>query len=118
MTTAQSTPLPGAADEPTRARALGDIRALADFLEANPDLPISPYGGLDVVFFPPGDDEAQAGQVARVSELLGTLPRREGEHYTVERRIGRAAYRVVAIPAEARARYRALMSYADAVRPE
>ena len=94
-----------------REQVIADLHAVADYLNAHPELPISPYGGLDVVFFASGDDQAQERHVAEVAEAMGVGPRREGEHFIVQRSFGRSAYRVVAIPAEARARHEALMTY-------
>ena len=106
------------ADAQARAGFTRDLRSLADFLDAHPDLPVGAFSGFDVVYFPSGTDEAQVEEVERVAGLLAALPQREGEHYVCQHRIGRAAYRVVAIPEETRARHRALMSYADNLRPE
>ncbi|MBV2366004.1 hypothetical protein ACFPZ0_11335 [Streptomonospora nanhaiensis] len=100
----------------TRRALAAHMRALADFLEARPDLPLSPHTRVEVVYFPRGNDQEQAEEIDRIAALLGTEGHWEGKHYTCEHSFGRAAYRAVAIPAHVRARHRALMSYADAIR--
>ncbi|WP_017623453.1 hypothetical protein [Nocardiopsis chromatogenes] len=105
-------------DEAHRAELADDLRRLADFLETGPAVPVSPYGGLDLVYFPAGDDTDQAEQVDAVADLLGTEPHYEGAHYVCEKAFGRASYRVVAIPEHVRARHRALMTYQSAVEPD
>ncbi|GAA4943141.1 hypothetical protein GCM10023224_27250 [Streptomonospora halophila] len=110
-------PVETAAFDNRRALA-DDLRALAAFLEERLELPVSPHARVEVAYFPRGDDQEQADEVDRVAGLLGTRSRWEGEHLVCGRGFGRAAYRVVAIPEEVRARHRALMSYADAIRPD
>ncbi|MDA0564847.1 hypothetical protein LG943_11005 [Streptomonospora sp. S1-112] len=106
------------ADDLTRRAVVAHIRALADFLEARPDLPLSPHTRVEVVYFPRGSDQEQDKEIDRIAALLGTEGHREGQHYACERSFGRAAYRAVAIPAHVRARHRALFSYADSIRPD
>jgi len=110
-------PVENAAYDSRRALA-DDLRALAGFLENQPELPVSSHAVVEVAYFPRGDDQEQADEVDRVAGLLGARSRWEGEHLVCGRDFGRAAYRVVAIPEEVRARHRALMSYADAIRPD
>ena len=108
-----------AASPGLRARIIGDIRALAAFLEEYPELPISPHTGVDVCYFPRTDhDEAAFGEVAEAGARLGRMPAWEGEHYMVEHRQGAGRYRVVAIPARVRASYRAWLTYTGNVRPD
>lgn len=106
------------ADAVQRARLVEQLRTLADFLDARPELPLSPHACLDVLYFPGGDDEVQRAEVRRVAGLLGTEPVDEGEHLVAQHRIGRAAYRAVAIPEQVQARYRALLTYTDRVHPD
>lgn len=107
-----------AADALARADFIADMRALADMLQANPGLPVGAFSSFEVVYFPPsGSDERAFAQIAGIGQVLGAMPVWEGEHYTVQRRVGRACYRAVAIPERARARYRAWLTYADHVRP-
>lgn len=55
-----------------RAKAIAGIRAIADFIEAHPDLPV---GSVDVRYYPRnrdfGDDAACVAEVDRVAEILG-----------------------------------------------
>ncbi|GAA4899394.1 hypothetical protein [Streptomonospora salina] len=105
--------------DPEAHRALAeDLRALADFLQHRPDLPVSAHTRVEVVYFPNGDDRHRNGEVARVAGLLGTEAHTEGEHTVCGRDFGRAAYWVVAIPEDVMARHRALMSYADTIQPD
>ncbi|MFD0773108.1 hypothetical protein ACFQZ2_04125 [Streptomonospora algeriensis] len=100
-------------------RALAeDLRALADFLQHRPHLPVSTHTRVEVVYFPNGDDQHRTDEVTRVAGLLDTRPHTEGEHTVCGRDFGRAAYRAVAIPEEVMARHRALMSYADTIQPD
>jgi hypothetical protein len=109
-----------AASPELRSRIIGDIRALADFLETHPELPVSPYTSVDVTYVPrTGHDDGPAfGEVAEAGALLGRMPAWEGEHYLVEHHHGAGRYRVVAIPAHTRAQYRAWLTYTGHVRPD
>lgn len=106
-------------DSKVRARVLDDLRALADFLHAHPNVPIPEVAHLDLCYFPGGTEDERVEEVNRVADLLNVVPRLEGHqhHYVAERRFGSAAYRVVAIPDAARARSAALNSYADNIHP-
>ncbi|GAB3444532.1 hypothetical protein GCM10027570_13900 [Streptomonospora sediminis] len=106
-----------AAEDNRRALA-EDLRALADFLQERPELPVSPHAVVEVAYFPRGDDQDRVREVARVADLLSTRPHAEGAHTVCGRGFGRTAYRVVAIPEEVMARHRALMSYADTIQPD
>ncbi|PSK96128.1 hypothetical protein CLV63_11210 [Murinocardiopsis flavida] len=106
------------ADAPARARILAQIHALAGFLHARPDLPVHDLATFDLCYFPGGDDEAREAEVERIADLLQAPVVREDGHTTCEHRIGAAAYRVVAISDEARARHRALATYAPNIRPD
>ncbi|MBB4934380.1 hypothetical protein F4561_005200 [Lipingzhangella halophila] len=101
----------------TRARVISSIRDLADVLDRTQDIPIPEVVSLDLTYFPHGDDEERAAEVDRVADLIGTIPRFEGEHYVAEHRTGHAAYRVVAIFDDTLRHYQALMSYRDNVHP-
>ncbi|RKS07054.1 hypothetical protein DFP74_2708 [Nocardiopsis sp. Huas11] len=108
-----------AASPGLRARIIGDIRSLADFLEEHPELPISPHTSVDVSYFPRIDhDEAAFGEVAEAGARLGRMPVWEGEHYVVEHHQGAGRYRAVAIPALVRASYRAWLTWPGNVRPD
>ncbi len=101
-----------------RRRIINDIRALADFLDLNPDLPIGPHTRVEVVYFPHTDNDEDAfDEVADVASLLGRIPAWEGEHYVVEHTHGAGRYRAVAIPEHTRAAYRAWLTYTGHVHP-
>jgi hypothetical protein len=108
-----------AASPQLRARIIADMRALATFLEEHPGLPVSPHTSVDVAYFPrTGQDEAAFGEVAEAGARLGQMPGWEGEHYVVEHVHGAGRYRVVAIPARVRGRYRAWLTYTGHVRAD
>jgi hypothetical protein len=83
-----------------RGSLIAGLRALARFLEGNPDVPAPCWA--DVIVFPPGstDREAQA-EVDTVAALIGSDVNdgtaSEG-HYTTSRSFGPVEYRAVAIP--------------------
>ncbi|MCY9785163.1 hypothetical protein KIK06_14860 [Nocardiopsis sp. EMB25] len=109
----------GAASGERRARIIGDLRELADFLEAHPHLPLSPHMSVDIAYFPRTDCDAEAfAEVSRAGAVLGVMPTWEGEHLVVEHVRGSARYRVVAIPEKVRAQYRAWLTYTGHVRPD
>ncbi|MEE2038918.1 hypothetical protein Q8791_17000 [Nocardiopsis sp. CT-R113] len=108
-----------AAGPALRKRIIADIRALADFLDEHPDLPMSPHTSVDVSYFPrTSEDEIAFGEVAAAGARLSRMPAWEGEHYVVEHAHGAGRYRVVAIPARVRSDYRAWLTYTGHVRPD
>ncbi|MCY9787093.1 hypothetical protein KIK06_24725 [Nocardiopsis sp. EMB25] len=108
-----------AASDERRSQVIADLRELADFLEAHPDLPISPHTSVDLAYFPRTDHDSEAfAEVSRVGAVLGAMPTWEGEHLVVEHVRGSARYRVVAIPKKVRAQYRAWLTYTGHVRPD
>lgn len=108
-----------AAGPELRARIIGDMRALADFLQAHPELPISRYTSVDVTYFPLTDDETVAvGEVAEAGARLGRMPAWEGGHYLVEHAVGAGRYRVVAIPERVAVSYRAWLAATGHTRPD
>ncbi|GAA4640733.1 hypothetical protein GCM10023196_107390 [Actinoallomurus vinaceus] len=99
-----------------RRQTIAGLRALADFLEANPGVPVNEYG-WEVSYHPRGTDEDQAAEVDRIAALLDAAPvddRPDDGHYTVAKTFGRITYKVVHIPARQMDAYDALMSYAPA----
>ncbi|MEV2279454.1 hypothetical protein AB0I72_28140 [Nocardiopsis sp. NPDC049922] len=108
-----------AASDERRSQVITDLRELAEFLEAHPDLPVSPHTGVDVTYFPRTSRDAEAfAEVSSVGALLGAMPTWEGDHLVVEHTRGAARYRVVAIPEKVRAQYRAWLTYTGHVRPD
>lgn len=107
-----------ATTDPARAEFTAALRALADFLDANPSLPL-PHR-VNITVHPQGTDEEERDAVDLVARILDVQPEtsRSG-HYRVERDFGggRVAYGAVAIPAATMAQHAALMSYRCAVSP-
>ncbi|MEU8122182.1 hypothetical protein AB0C21_26045 [Spirillospora sp. NPDC049024] len=102
-----------------RHQTIAGLRALADFLEANPAVPVKEYGAHYSVHTRVGDDAAAAALVDQVAAFLGakvTDDRPTGGHYTAEKTFGRIAYRIVHIPARQMAEHYAHMSYRDNIR--
>jgi hypothetical protein len=98
-----------------RHQTIAGLRALADFLEANPGVPVNPYG-WDVSYHPRDTDEHQAAEVDRIAALLDTVPvddRPHGGHYTASKTFGRITYTAVHVPARRMAAHEALMSYSE-----
>ncbi|MBD2896269.1 hypothetical protein amrb99_52150 [Actinomadura sp. RB99] len=103
----------------TRHQVISGLRALADFLEANPAVPVPEYGDTFDVFPRDCDDACSVALVNDVAELLGVAvddDRPFGGHYTASKSFGRIAYRIVHIPDRNRREYEARMSYRDNVR--
>ena len=81
-----------------RAALIHGLRALADYLESNPEVPAP--STADVYTFPPDDDCAvMRAEIDAVAELLGSQPRETAgrQHYGVTRSFGPVEYRAVAI---------------------
>jgi hypothetical protein len=87
---------------PSQRRALiSGLRALAEFLESNPDVPAPEY--TDVLVFPPPAPDAEkrrqidviAAHIGSVAEAFSTYRR-----YRTSRRFGPVEYRAVAVQAD------------------
>jgi hypothetical protein len=81
-----------------RIALIEGIRAIADFLEANPDVPAPSY--TDVYTFPPNGECAEMRvEIDTIAGLLGTQAHETAgrQHYTAARSFGPVAYRAVAI---------------------
>jgi hypothetical protein len=86
------------ADSSDRAALIAGFRALADYLEANPDVPAPSY--TDVYTFPPDGECAQMrAEIDAIAEMLGGQAHETAyrQHYTVTRSFGPVEYRAVAI---------------------
>lgn len=102
-----------------RHQVITGLRALADFLEANPAVPVNEYGNDLLVSVRTGDDASAAAVVDHAAALLGVDVHddtRRGGHYTATRTFGRISYRIVHIPDCSRREYRAQTSYQDNIR--
>jgi hypothetical protein len=113
--TGQTAPIvPG--DLFARHQTITGLRALADFLEANPAVPVNEYGHDLIVSVRADDDTSAAARVDQLAALLGVDvddDTRHGGHYTATRTFGRISYRIVHIPQHRRDQYRAQDSYRD-----
>jgi hypothetical protein len=91
-------------DAAVRAVFITGFRALADFLEAHPDLPVprfSVHDGLTV--YPAGCDADKRAEVDRVAVVLDAIPDGHGLYQACRRFGDCVAYRIVAVPASAEA---------------
>jgi hypothetical protein len=104
-----------------RAAFTAALRELADFIDANPDLPVPQYehdAGVHISALDGSDDERRA-EVDRIAAALGVLAAATpGGHY-IARRVfgGRVQYEAAMVPADDLARYHAELSYAGSVTP-
>lgn len=102
-----------------RHQVITGLRALADFLEANPAVPVPEYGETFDVFPRDCDDDCSAALVDHVAALLGVETddaRPHGGHYTATRSFGRMTYRIIHVPDRSRRRHEAHMSYHHNIR--
>jgi hypothetical protein len=104
-----------------RAQTVAGLRALADFLEANPAVPVREYGAEYTVFARADDDVTERAEIDRIAAALGetvTDDTGRGGHYSVCKTFGRITYSAVHVPSERQAAHEALMSYAPAFHPD
>jgi hypothetical protein len=103
-----------------RTKVIGGLRQLADWLDAHPDVPVSPFG-WDLSIYPQfAEDADRAAEVDRIAAILGvdvTDQTGDGGHYIASRAFGLITYEAVHIPRARRAASAALMSYRDCVTP-
>ncbi len=83
-----------------RQELITGLRALADFLENNPEVPAP--SSTDVLVFPPSaTDSGKRREIDIIAMLIGSgteiSPSRR--HYMTSRQFGPVEYRAVAIPA-------------------
>jgi hypothetical protein len=95
-----------------RRDLVSGLRALANFLENNPEIP-APFSA-DVLVFPPGvSDEDGRAKIDHIAAMIGA-PVVDGtarnEHYVTSRRFGAVEYRAVFIPPRVRAYHHAQAS--------
>jgi hypothetical protein len=103
-----------------RAALVAGLRELADFIEAHPDLPVpETFTETRVEPHLHGTDEEDRAEVDRIAAIIGAVPETtRGGHYQVSRKFGGGVtYRAIAIPNQEMARWGALMSYDNAVKP-
>ena len=84
-------------DPTERAALIGGLRALADYLESNRDIPAPIYS--DVYVFPPDKDCAgRRTEIDIIATQLGVAASTSGGgHYVATRSFGPVNYRAVAI---------------------
>lgn len=102
-----------------RNQFIDGLRQLADFLDANPDVPVPYCPRLGVH----ADSQETGGreQVDKIAAALGTgiaEHSSDSHYYTEERYFGPISYYAVSISDAEMARHRALMSYSDSVVPD
>lgn len=86
------------ADDSERPELIAGLRALAGFLESNPDVPAPKY--TDVLVFPPYDsDEEKRREIDLIASCIDSKTETSCGHYIASRRFGAVEYRAVAIPA-------------------
>lgn len=104
-----------------RTQTIAGLRALADFLQDNPNVPVREYGGEYIVFARADNDTTERAEIDRIAAAVGERVTDEtghGGHYTVSKTFGRITYTATHIPAERRAAHNALMSYAPVFHPD
>ncbi len=85
------------ADTTERAALIGGLRALADYLESNPQVPAPSYS--DMLTFPPDSDcLGMRAEIDAIAARLGVAAYGTGGgHYVAARSFGLVEYRAVAI---------------------
>jgi hypothetical protein len=84
-----------------RNELISGLRALADFLERNPEVPAP--STADVLVFPAGGSNAEKRrEIDVIASRIGSETRTYSahRHYATSRRFGPVEYRAVAIPAD------------------
>jgi hypothetical protein len=99
-----------------RHQTIAGLRALADFLETNPAVPVPVYGWT-LAFHTRGETDAcERAELHTIAGHLDQTPTDNtatGGHLTVCKTFGRITYQAVHIPARRMDAYQALMSYSD-----
>jgi hypothetical protein len=85
-------------DPTERAALIGGFRALADYLESNPEVPAPSYSA--VYTFPPDSDwPAMRAEISAIATRLDVVAYKTiSGHYVAVRSFGPIEYRAVAIP--------------------
>jgi len=86
-----------------RSDLIKGLRALADFLSENPDVPAPRWA--DLMVFPDGSDSEMRAEVYAIATRIGAATNdatASGGHYTTRRSFGPVEYKAVAIPAGTR----------------
>ena len=107
-------------DPKARASFIGDLRALADFLDQHSAVPVPLYGEC-ITLHADSTEDGGRDQVNHVACLLGAAIIDDtpgGGHYRAEREFGQISYGVVSIPDVQMAYRHALVSYEGCVIPD
>ena len=107
------------ADPAERRDLISGLRALADFLENDPEIP-APFSADVLVFPPQASDKDGRAEVDRIAAMIGApvVDRTaRNEHYVTSRRFGAVEYRAVFIPPRVRAHHDAQASYSGRIIP-
>ena len=107
------------ADSDQRLAFIAGLRALADFLTANPAIPVPPHGE-EITLHLDAAEDGGCTQVRRLAQLLNahvTDETAHDGHCYATRSFGPLTYRVVSIPNSRMARHQALWSYEGCVQP-
>jgi len=86
-------------DPQARTALIAGFRALADFLDSHPGLPVPRHGfsnGLTV--YPDGTDADKRAEVDRIATVLEATSEDYGVYQAARQFGGRVAYRIVAVP--------------------
>jgi hypothetical protein len=101
-----------------RAQTISGLRELADFLEANPSVPVDEHGWSFQPYLGVSEnaetDQSQRAEVDQIAQVLGTPvsdDRARGGHYFASRTFGRITYKALHIPARRMREYDARASY-------
>ena len=103
-----------------RAAYISGLRQLADYLQANPVLPVPPYTASITVHADSTENGGRA-QVKAVAAILGVPVEDETAevgHYRAERDFGPVTYCAISISDARMALYKALDSYSGCVTPD
>src|SRR5215470_9382133 len=106
-------------DPQARDQFIAGLRNLADYLAANPAIPV-PLHGDQILVHVNSPEEGGCYQVRQAARSLGTTvtdETRGGGHFYTERSFGPLAFRVVSIPEVCIARHEAVWSYTGSVIP-
>ncbi|WP_433513570.1 hypothetical protein ACQP2T_60100 [Nonomuraea sp. CA-143628] len=103
-----------------RTRLIEGLRALADFLEDRPELPVPDMVHATVCVLH-GSEEERKAEVERIGRLIG-MPLNPADadlgYHSAEVRFGPLLYGAMTATEARRARTNALMSYQDCVSPD
>jgi hypothetical protein len=82
-----------------RGRLVAGLRELADFLDANADVPVPPRADV-LVFPPPGSNAEMFAEIDMIAERIGATASYASlaGHYSAWLDFGPVQYRAVAIP--------------------